>query len=210
MNEDSLIFQLKKHHAIYEGHFLLSSGRHSNLYINKDAIYCSPYLFSFVINEFVEIMKDFGEDFGDIKYNIITGPAIAGAILAAPLAVRLNKIFIYPEKVAGSRFKGYPIKQIVKTDTMKFRRGYNKVLQDKKVVIIEDIITTGASVQKTIDAIRLCGGKCVAVLAIWNRTEWNPLKGIKIISLINRTVESWSSLDCPLCKRWVPLIDPKD
>lgn len=204
-----LISQLKKYGVIYDGHFLLSSGRHSDRYINKDALYAIPNLFAQVIDNFSDILFHFEfDDIDDIEYDVITGPAIAGAILAAPLAIRFNKIFVYPEKMTESKFVGFPIKQVTKENIMKFRRGYNKIIQDKKVVIIEDIITTGASVQKTIDAIRLCGGECIAVLAIWNRSKWKP-KGIEVISLVNELVESWSSIDCPLCKKSIPLMDPK-
>lgn len=208
MEDSTLLSQLKKHGVIYEGHFLLSSGKHSNLYINKDALYAIPKLFAQVINRFSDILFCFEDDINNIECDIITGPAIAGAVLAAPLAIRLNKIFVYPEKMVESKFVGYPAKQVVKENIMKFRRGYNKILQDKKVVIAEDIITTGASAQKTIDAIRLCGGECAVVLAIWNRSKWKP-KGIEVISLINELVESWSSIDCPLCKKGIPLTDPK-
>lgn len=201
-----LISQLKKQGAVYKGHFLLSSGRHSNRYINKDALYAIPNLFAQVINSFSDILACCEDD--DIEYNIITGPAIAGAVLAAPIAVKLNKIFVYSEKAVSNEFVSYPIKNIVNKNIMKFNRGYDKIIEGKKVVIVEDIITTGASVQKTIDAIRLCGGECVVVLAIWNRTRWKP-KGIEVISLVNELVESWSSVDCPLCKMGVFLTDPK-
>lgn len=212
ISEDFLISKLKEKGVIYNGHFLLSSGKHSDIYINKDAIYSIPKLFSFIINEFSDILNNFeDDDEDDIEYDIITGPAIAGAVLAAPIANKLNKIFVYPEKAIDAQFVGFPNSKIVKTNIMKFRRGYNKIIKNKKVVVIEDVITTGSSVQRTIDAIELCGGKCVAILAIWNRTGWVPV-GIKLISLINKFVESWLAGDktCPLCKENnISLTDPK-
>lgn len=203
--EESMVIRLKNYNVFLEGHFLLSSGRHSKQYINKDAIYCIPGLFSLLVDRFADILDS---DFESTGYNIITGPAIAGAVLAAPVAVRLNKIFIYPEKTTKSEFKEYPIKRVVETNIMQFRRGYDKIIEGEKVVIIEDIITTGASVQRTIDAIRQCGGECVGVLSIWNRGTWRP-KNIKLISLVDRLVVSWAPENCPSCKSNIPLTDPK-
>jgi orotate phosphoribosyltransferase len=203
--EEAMIARLENYKIFLTGHFLLSSGRHSGQYINKDAIYCIPGLFSWLVRKFASILDN---DFESTGYTIITGPAIAGTVLAAPIAIKLNKIFVYPEKGVRSEFKEYPIGQIVKSNVMEFRRGYNKIIEGEKVVIVEDIITTGASVQKTIDAIKHCGGECVGILSIWNRGTW--AKGIKMVSLVNKFIESWPANNCPLCKNNIPLTDPKN
>jgi len=75
-------------------------------------------------------------------------------------------------------------------------------------LLIEDIITTGNSVQKTIDSIEHNGGRLVGVIAIWNRSGWEP-SNYRIESLINDPVDSWESDECPLCKEGVLLTDPK-
>lgn len=197
------IRKFKLYNVISRGHFLLSSGRHSKEYINKDAIYSFPDLFACVIDEFSTILRSIS-----LHYDVITGPAIAGAIIAAPLSIKLNKRFVYPEKAEIKRYFSYPIKKILKVNVMKFNRGYDKVLKNKRVVVVEDVITTGGSVRRTIDAIKLCGGECVCVLAIWNRGSWKP-KGVELISLINEPVISWTANECPLCKNNITLTDPK-
>jgi orotate phosphoribosyltransferase len=176
---------------IKKGHFLLTSGRHSDTYINKNLITTDGILFNIVMIKLMCNTLEFKE------YNMITGPATAGAVLAAALAIMQNRAFIYPEKeMYGNDFN------------MKFKRGYDKIMRGKNILLIEDIITTGGSVQKTIDSIEENGGNLIGVLAIWNRSGWKPAH-YKIKSLINDPVQSWAEDECPLCKREILLTDPK-
>ena len=142
------------------------------------------------------------------SYDIITGPAIAGAILAAPIALKLNKIFVYPEKAVESRLAADPNGGVVETKVMKFQRGYDKRLKGSRVLIIEDIITTGGSVEKTITAVKKCGGKVVGISVIWNRGRIY-FDGLLNLSLINEFVPSYWPDRCPNCQAGEPLQDPK-
>ena len=189
----------EKYGVIKKGHFKLTSGKHSAQYINKDTIYSNPLLFLKVM----EMMHEKIKKYEDI-FNVVTGPAIAGAILAVPIALVMHKIFVYPEKVADNPLAGNPSKGT----KMVFRRGYDKVLKHKKVWVVEDIITTGNSVEKTIMAIRDCGGAVVGVSAIWNRGLWHI--NIPVLSLIEETVPSYWPEECPNCKAGEPLQDPKE
>ena len=198
--------------VIKEGHFKLTSGRHSRVYINKDDIYSNESLFRTVVNMMcTAIVLDYG------YFDIITGPAIAGAVLAAPISLNLGKPFVYPEKKMELSRESYMChgephfyNNIVSTG-MEFRRGYDKKLKGKRVVIVEDIITTGKSVNQTIDAIKECGGTVDKIFAIWNRTGafFSPPTDGDVISLINEYVESWDEKECELCKEGIPLTDPK-
>jgi len=176
----------RKRGVILEGHFKLTSGRHSNKYVNKDAAFSDSLLFGEIYHQLINASFDFTCD-------VMTGPAIAGAVLAAPIALFTRKTFVYPEKINGE---------------MVFRRGYDKVIEGQKVLIIEDIITTGSSVIKTIKAIEECGGFPAGVVAIWNRSGWTS-EVCPTMSLIEESVESWTPEECPLCYHDVPLQDPK-
>jgi len=181
---------LEESGIIKTGHFKLTSGRHSNQYINKDAIYSNPKLFGIITLK----MGDKIYPFKDL-FDVVTGPAIAGAVLAAPISLEFtNKIFVYPEKI---------------NDEMVFRRGYGRILKDKKVWIVEDIITTGGSIKKTISAIEKCGGKVVGISAIWDRGK-GYIDGYTILSLINEFVPSYAPEECPDCKKGKPLQNPKE
>ncbi len=179
---------LKKSDVLREGHFQLTSGRHSDLYIDKDVIYRTPELAGEILQALGKLISEAPE------IDVITGPAIAGALLSFPISISMSKAFVYPEKIDNN---------------MVFRRGYDKFLNGKRVAIAEDIITTGGSVQKTIDAIVSCGGTPVIAVAIWNRSSWTHPE-VDVKSLIDRPVESWAPEDCPLCKQGIPLKDPKE
>lgn len=182
---------LKEEKVIKEGHFFLTSGRHSDLYINKDSIFCIPELFRIIVYETKKSIEEYLN-----KIDIITGPAIAGSILAGVLSLGIfgcNKIFVYPEKHEG---------------TMIFRRGYDKIVKGKNVWITEDIITTGRSVENTIDAVTFNGGNVIGVSCIWNKGNYLPSTGV-LISLIYEEVKSYLPVDCPQCKERIKLQDPK-
>ncbi len=189
---------LEKEKIIKNGHFLLSSGKHSNTYINKDAIFSNPQLFQYVIDFINHYIVEKNNE-----YDVITGPAIAGAILAAPISLANDLTFVYPEKIQIP-----PLYQKEKFYMMAYRRGYDKVMYGKKILLVEDIITTGRSVQQTIDAVEICDGTVVDVIAIWNRSNWKP-ENCDIFSIINEPVESWCKEECPDCKNGIPLTDPK-
>lgn len=192
----------EKYGVIKTGHFKLTSGKHSAQYINKDAIYSNPMLFDKVVTEMWDKINGYRHTF-----DIITGPAIAGAVLAAPISLLFyDRIPIYPEQTIFV----YPEKI---NEKMVFRRDYDKVLKHKKVWVVEDIITTGNSVEKTIMAIRDCGGSVVGISAIWNRGAWKPnnLIGCQFLSLISEGVPSYWPDECPYCKEnRIPLQDPKE
>lgn len=189
--------KLKSYNIIKEGHFQLTSGYHSNYYINKDKIWHYPILYSNIIYEFYkDIYNYLISSIGAFEKNfVITGPAVSGSVWASLLAYKLSIPFAYCEKS-----ESYMI----------YRRGFDHLLWNKKVIIIEDIITTGSSIQKTIDAIKRCNGNSILVFAIWNRDpNKKKIDDVPIKSLINEKVKSYSPEECPLCKKNIPLENPK-
>lgn len=180
----------KYNNVILDGHFKLRSGLHSNIYINKDAIYCNHLVYKTILRKLNRLIND---TFPIDTFNIITGPAIAGAILASPLSLDFEETFVYPEKDSNGN--------------MKFNRGYDKVIKDKKVLIIEDIITTGNSVNSVISAIADCGGTTIGIISIWNRS--NVKFSISNFSLLTDKIPTWDSKICPLCQNNIDLTNPK-
>ncbi len=191
MNKVTLLEKFKKTNIIKDGHFKLTSGRHSGVYNDKDALYSSQYFYETVCQLTDRLIPE--------RYDFITGPAVAGAVLASAVCHDINAHsletcrFVYPEKIAGE---------------MKFRRGYDKLLDGKNVLIVEDVITTGGSIVKTIESIEYNGGVVVEIIAIWNRSDWRH-EDIPTISLFNEPAISWTPEHCPLCQNGIPLIDPK-
>jgi len=200
----NLVSMFEEYNVILKGHFKLTSGRHSDTFINKDRIFSVNTMFQSVIFNMAEELKN-------VNVGAITGPAIAGAVLAGPISCVLNKDFIYPEKIYEIKLSDSPteIQHIIDSSKIDFRRGYDKLINGRSFAIVEDIITTGGSVQKVIDKITEYGGSVEKVVVIWKRSNWKP-EGIEISSLINQQIDSWEPEDCPLCKDKIELQDPKN
>ena len=205
--EEMCIETLESINAIKFGHFKLTSGNHSDTYIQKDIIHHHPNAFLSICN----IISGFAFDF---DYDVITGPAIAGAVIARVIAFQRHVPFVYPEKVIDSdKINSFDNDTLLMTISnqdiptkMIFRRGHDKLINGKKVLLIEDIISTGGSVEETIKAIESNNGTVAGVIVLWNRSDWCK-RSIK--SVINKPVEFWTPEGCPLCKDGVPLMDPK-
>jgi len=191
---------LEQHGIVKTGHFRLASGRHSAKYVNKDAIWPKgPCVYRQVVYGLAEL-AGVGKPIVSRRYDLVTGPAIAGAVLAATVAWLVDKPFVYPEKIVSTYH-----------DQMEFRRGFPAAIKDKRVLIIEDVITTGASVIKVANAIWACDGAVTGVVCMWNRSSTWPagMPSVEVRSLVHEAIESWEAKECPLCAEGVPLTDPK-
>ena len=176
--------------VIQKGHFLLTSGRHSEYYINKNKIFSNSVFYLYVIESLFQNLKHF-------DFDLIVGPPTAGSTMASTLIGFLHA-------------KDTHIPLVYTDDINKkyvFKRGYDTIIQHKKVLIIEDIITTGGSVLKLMEAIQECKGYPTGVLSIWNRGNVNL--SYNQSSLISKKIDSHLPEHCPLCKQNIPLTDPK-
>jgi orotate phosphoribosyltransferase len=192
--DNEVIELLKKSNSlITDSHIVGTSGRHLSLYINKDALY--PHTsFSSRIGEL------FALKFKDLDIDVVAAPALGGIILSQWTAYHLSQlkkkeIFgIYTEKDEDKN-------QI-------FRRGYDKLISGKNVLVVEDLTTTGGSVKKVVDSVRNAGGKVIAVCVMVNRDPNlvnSDTIGAPFSSLAILKAESWEEKDCPLCQKDVPI-----
>ena len=193
--------KFEEYRIIKKGHFLLSDGGHAENYINKDKICTIPALYSEVIQHLFNTLIPELDNF-----DIITGPAVAGVVYASPVAFCCHKMFVYPEK------------KIVHDKTvMKFRDIFHNTIKGKSVVIIEDIVTTGASIRKVINAIEELGGIVYGVVSIFDRSDdvLMDMESVNLClkfskSLIHEYIPSWPANLCPLCSlNEIQLTDPK-
>lgn len=185
---------LKRTKALIDNnHFVLTSGKHSPIYINKDAIYTHT-------KEASTVGKLFAEKFKNLQIDIVAAPALGGIILSQWTAYHLSKLkkkeilSVYTEKTIDKN-------QI-------FTRGYDKLIKGRKVLVIEDLATTGGSVKKVIDSVRKAGGKVVAVGVMINRNpeEVNEkFLTVKFKSLGMLPVVAYEEKDCILCKKHIPI-----
>jgi len=176
---------------ISNSHFVGTSGLHFDTYMNKDVLY--PH-----IKETSQICKLYADKYKDKNIEIVVGPALGGIILSQWVTHHLNAaggnaLAVYTEK----NTEGEQI----------FTRGYGPLVKDKRVLIVEDNISTGGSVMKVIKAVREAGGNVVGVCAMVNRNKevTSETLGVPFEALSNFYVSLYSAADCPLCKKSIPI-----
>ena len=184
---------LKKVGAVLsDSHFVGTSGLHFDTYVNKDFLY--PHT-----KEISQICRMFAEKFKDSNIEVVVGPALGGIILSQWTAYHLSEICgrevlaVYTEKSPDSG-------QI-------FTRGYENYVKGKRVLIVEDVITTGGSLLKSANAVKSVGGEIVATSAMVNRNKYidDNIEGFPFFALDSLSIPTYEAGDCPLCKNGNPM-----
>ena len=198
---NNIIKILKKVGAIITNdHFVYTSGKHGSVYINKDFLY--PHT-----KETSQVGKMFAEKFKNKDIEVVAAPAVGGTILCQWTAYYLSKLrkkevlSVYTEKDKGTTSSAAESEQI-------FRRGYDRFIKGKKVLVLEDLTTTGISVKKTVMAVKKAGGKVVAVCVMVNRDPKNvnaKLVDAPFYCLGVFPAQAFDEGVCPLCKKNVPI-----
>lgn len=174
--------------ALKDGHFLLSSGRHSGQYIEKFDLLRQPEATSSVCAEIAEQFK--GE-----AIDVVAGPTTGGILLAFEVARQLGVDAAYAERVSAESNK------------REFRRG-TTFAPGARVLIVDDILTTGGSVRETLDALAGRDVQVVGVALLVDRSGGGVNLGIPLMALATLDIETWDAADCPLCKSGIPLVKP--
>lgn len=197
--EDVLAIFKKTGGFITRSHIVLTSGRHTDSYFNKDAIY--PHT-----KEISKICREIAERFKDKAVEIVVAPALGGIILSQWVAYYLSQLTkkevlaLYTEKVPDPSLPGQ--------NNQVFRRGYDKLVRGKRVLIVEDITTTGGSVKKVVDSVRQAEGNVEAVCVLVNRNPENinsETIGALYTALAEIKMQAWNEADCPLCQKGTPI-----
>lgn len=185
---------LKKVGAVLtDGHFVGTSGLHMPIYINKDALY--PHT-----EETSQVGMLFAKRAKDLDIDVVVGPALGGIILSTWTAYHLSSL-------KNKEILGVYTEKDENKDQV-FTRNYDKLVNDKNVLVIEDLTTTGGSVKKVVDTVRKAGGRVVAVIVMVNRspkTVNGDTVGAPFMSLGELPVETWTAERCPLCKNGTPI-----
>jgi orotate phosphoribosyltransferase len=178
--------------ALRSGHFLLKSGRHSDRYLEKFAVLQYPTLA-------VEIGRRLAEALAPRDPTLVVGPTTGGVLLAFDTARQLEPLL------------GHPVRGIfaepVQRGQRALRRGW-PVSTDDRVVLVDDILTTGASLFETVAAVHAAGGEPLAAAVIVDRSNEPVDLGCPITALGRIEIASWTAEDCPLCASGMPLVKP--
>lgn len=173
---------------ITHDHFVGNSGLHFDTYINKDALF--PHT-----EETSAIGKLFAEKYKDKNIGVVVAPALGGIILSQWTASHLTALS--GEKVLGV------YTQKTSEDEQILTRGYENLVKDKRILIIEGTTTTGSSVMKVVDVVQQAGGKVIGVCVMVN-TDPDGINsktlGVPFESLCELKVIKYYAKDCPMCK----------
>jgi len=182
----------KDANALLDGHFLLASGNHSSRYLQSAKVMEYPKKAALLTNALAKMIQEAG-----IEVDTVCAPALGGVLTGYELARSLDVRSIFVEKKEGG---------------MELRRGF-EVAQGEKIIICEDIITTGGSALKAAKAIETLGGKVVAFASLANRgfckrvggnntakSECSLPSDVPLFALDDFTFEMYAPEDCPLCK----------
>ena len=173
--------------ALREGHFVLASGRHSPRYLEKFQVLQHPA-------ETERLCGALALWARPLDIETVAGPTTGGIILAHEVARQLGVRAIYAERREGGQGR-------------EFRRGFS-LRPAERVLVVDDIMTTGGSVQETIDAVRSAGGQVAGAGVLVDRSGGAADLGVPIEALWRLDIPSFAAADCPLCAKGVPASHP--
>ncbi|MBI4397759.1 MAG: orotate phosphoribosyltransferase [Candidatus Omnitrophica bacterium] len=186
LNQNEILEIFKKSQALLTGHFELTSGLHSAQYFQCALVLQYP--------EYCGLLaQSLKERLGALpKPDFIIGPALGGVTLAYELARAFQVKGIFAERKEG---------------LMQLRRGFG-VEPGAKGIVVEDVITTGGSVQEVIQLMKQAGAQILAVGSVVDRSSSTVNFGVPFEPLMKMKVETFQPADCPLCKKGTPVYKP--
>ena len=186
IREDSEILDLfRRHEALLEGHFILSSGLHSDRYIQCALVLQHPAVAG-------RLGRELGAKLADTGASVVVAPAIGGILVAHEVARALGLRALFTERQDGR---------------MTLRRGF-RLAPGEPTLVVEDVITTGGSTRETIAAVEEAGAKVVAAGSLVDRSGGAANLGLPRAALLTLTVQSYDPARCPLCSAGIPAVKP--
>ncbi len=185
LSEQELLNIFRKTEALLEGHFRLTSGRHSNQYFQ-----CAKVLQYADYN--IQICEKIVEHFKNFEIETVIAPALGGIIVGQEVARQLNKRFIFAEREQSA---------------LTLRRGFS-LKENEKVLVCEDVVTTGGSVFEVMEIVKSFGAKVVGVGYIVDRSNDKVNFGYSQFSALKVNAVSFTPEECDLCKQGIPLVKP--
>lgn len=184
MNPTEVLGLLERRGALRTGHFKLSSGLHSDTYVQCAQVLQWPHIAE-------RLGHELGTRFAASEATVVLGPAMGGVIIAHEVARYLDVRMIFTERVDAD---------------MTLRRGFNVESSDR-VLVAEDVVSTGRSQKEAIDLVTSGGAECVGVAAIVDRST-DVSFGVPFHALAEIEANAWDAQGCPLCEQGVALDVP--
>lgn len=185
MLENAEILEIFKDcQAILDGHFLLSSGLHSSKYIQCAKMLQYP-------DKAALVCSALAEKFKELEIEVVVGPAMGGIIVAHEVAKSLGVRAIFAER---------------ENEAMKLRRGFS-INEGERVLIVEDVITTGGSILEVANLVKSLKGKVISLASLIDRSNDKEFY-LPIVSLLKIKAITYEKNGCPLCAEGLPLVKP--
>lgn len=194
--ESSVFATLAALGALVTGdHLVYTSGRHGSSYVNKDALY--PHTAATAA-----VCAQLAQAFSDAAIDVVAGPTVGGVIMAQWTAHHLTGLqgrevlAVYAEEEQGSAGR-----------LRRLRRGYDALVAGRRVLVVEDILTTGLSARLVVDGVSTAGGQVIGVGALCNRggVTADQLGVPRLVALTAVPLESYAPEACPLCAAGIPV-----
>src|SRR5437870_3397409 len=185
MQAEEVLERFKNAGALLEGHFILSSGLHSSVYLQCAIALQSPATAA-------EFGAAIAESFQGKQVETVASPAIGGIVIGYEVARQLGARFVWTEREAGQ---------------MTLRRGF-QMREGERVLVVEDVITTGGSTRETIATLREAGADVMAAASIIDRSDGKVDVGVPLFALATLEVPAVAPTDCEACKRGEPVVKP--
>lgn len=174
--------------AILKGHFRLTSGLHSPVYWEKFHVFEFPDLTS-------KLCHMISTHFAKQEIQVVAGPTTGGIILAYEVARQLGVRGIFAEKEGN--------------EARVFKRGFG-ISPGERVLVVDDILTTGKSIAEVMDLVASFGGKVIGIGVLVDRSEQGQDFGVPLFSCLRSATPAYTPPDCPLCADGIPLVKPSD
>ncbi|HTV53950.1 MAG TPA: orotate phosphoribosyltransferase [Terriglobia bacterium] len=183
--EQEFLQVFRDHQALLEGHFILSSGLHSDRYIQCALVLQYPRIAEQLCSALAEQLKALGA-------SVVVAPALGGVLVAHEVARALGVRALFTERQDGN---------------MTLRRGFS-ITSDEPALVVEDVITTGGSTRETMNCVREAGGRVLGAGALIDRSGGTANLDVPKAALVTLSVQNYEPSHCPLCKAGIPAVKP--
>ncbi|MGH9377907.1 MAG: orotate phosphoribosyltransferase [Terriglobia bacterium] len=185
MNEQQILEIFRQHEALLEGHFVLSSGLHSDRYIQCALVLQHPQAAG-------QLGSALAEKFRRLSAAVVVAPALGGVLVAHEVARALGVRALFTERQDG---------------VMSLRRGF-RLAPGEAALVVEDVMTTGLSTRETMTCVEQAGAKVIGAGALIDRSGGAVSLGVPQRALVTLKVQNYDPSECPLCKAGVPAVKP--
>lgn len=186
LSQEEVLEIYRKTGGLLKGHFKLTSGRHSDTYMQSAKLFVDA-------KSSEQVCKALAEKLDGVKVDMVISPAVGGILMGYEMSRQLGVPNIFAERDNG---------------VMTLKRGFT-IPSNANILVCEDVVTTGGSVKEVIALVRELGGNPIAVASLVDRSNGNVDFGIKFVNLISMEVVSYDESECPLCKEGkLPVVKP--